>query len=194
MPSTRFMKKSKTLGKEPRRMSHSLIDVLTGNSALPEVEVLIEPSALSGSLGTVPSSATADFNKIVSPNAVCKYINLRCQLGQDDQNTSGWYEYAIILFTEQEVPPTNAGFASINTKTLGDIAIQKYRGKVLWNGAVPLNQDQCKVLELSIKIPNKWCRWARGQFLALFQYYRPADSVSVDTIKNVWSTQWKAYL
>ena len=184
----------KTLGKEPRRMTHSIIDILAGNAANVEVEQLIEPTAVVGSLGSVPVLEGADTEKIISPNAVCKYINIRMCLSPDEQNTHGWYEYAIILFTEQEIPPTNAGFASINTKSLANLAINKYRGKCLWNGAVPINQDQAKVLDLSIKIPDKWCKWQRGQFLSLFHYYRPANAIETDTLKNIWTTQWKCYL
>jgi len=194
MPSVRFIKKSRTFGKEPRKMSNSLIDILTGNSALPELEVVVEPSAVTGQGGGTPVFANVDTNKIISPNSFCKYINFRFQLAQNDTNTNGWFEYAIVLFTEQDTAPTNTGLGDVNIKSLGDICNNKFRGKCLWNGAVPINQDQAKVVDLAIKIPDKWCKWQRGQYLCLIHYYRPADAISSDTIKNLWSTQWKCYV
>lgn len=194
MPSTRFLRKSRTVGKEPRRMSMSVIEILIGNAALPEVVQLIQPSDVVGAGGQNQILVLSDTKDTISSNAVCKYINVRMQLGQNDTNTNGWYEYAVFLSTEEAVPPTNGGFTPVNLQTVGDIAINAFRGKCIWNGAVPINQDQAKVLDLSIKIPNKWCKWQRGQFLTLIHYYRPTDAIDNDTIKVIVSTQWKAYL
>ncbi len=194
MPSQRFLRKSKTFGKEPRRMSFSKIESLTGNAAAPEIETLIEPNSDVNQVGTETALSDADTQKIITPNAICKYINVRFQLGQNDTNTHGWYEYAIVLLTEQGATPTVSGMGNVNVQTLGDICVNKFRGKCIWNGAVPINLDQTKVLDLAIKIPMKWCKWQRGSYLVLFHYYRPAGALDTDPIGVVISTQWKAYL
>ncbi len=175
-------------------MSASIINDLTGNAASPENFVIVEPSHLTGQGGSTSVLAASDTQRIISPNAVCKYVNIRQQMGTGEGNTNGWLEYAVVLFTERETPPDNSGFSNLNTQTLGDIAINKFRGKCIWNGAVPINQDQAKVLDLQIKMPSKWCKWQRGTFLLLYQYWRPSNVLDNTNLNIITSTQWKAYL
>ncbi len=187
--------KRKTLGKEPRRMSKSIIESLTGNAAAPELEIVVAPTA-DVSQGDSDVLATADNKQVISPNSLCRYLNLRMQLANTSgTGDAGWYEYAVVLQTEQTGTPTiGSTFSTVNTNTVGDIAINRFRGKCLWNGAVPINDGQSKVLELSLKIPDKWCKWIMGQYLTLIHHYRQADSMNADPLTVVWSSQWKCYL
>ncbi len=195
VPSVRFMKKSKTLGKEPRRMTKSIIEALTQGSANPELEILIAPTANVGT-GAGDALGGADFADTVTPAAVCKYINVRLQLGnKSGTGDQGWYEYAIILKDEQTATPViGTDFSTWNLSTIAELAINLNRGKCIWNGAVPLNDGQAKVLDLKLKIPDKWCKWKRGQYLVLVHGARGADSTTTDIITVVLTTQWKCYL
>ncbi len=175
-------------------MSTSLIETLNGNAALPDLLNIVNPTVLTSDTGTVSVLEGADTKDTISPNTLCKYINIRFQTAPQDTNTHGFYEYAIVLATEQNTNPSTAPYSGVNLNTLGDIAINLNRGKCIWNGCVPINQDQAQVLDLNLKIPSKWCKWQRGQFLSIFHYYRPSDIMDTAALKVILSTQWKAYL
>ncbi len=185
-------------------MSASLIQELTTNSALPELIVVIQPTDTVSPSGAGDVLELADTKKVVSPNAVCKYINLRMQLAtKNATDQGGWYEYVIALFDEQTTDPVVSAtsgdpvdFSDINTQTLGDIAINLFRGKCLWNGAVPVGTgSQNQVLDLKIKLPNKWCKWKRGQYLCLLHYFRNSNTVqTTEKMSVIYSSQFKTYL
>ncbi len=178
-------------------MSKSIIESLVSNAANPELEDLIVPTATVKQTGTDAILDTSNTKDTISPNAICKYLNLRLELGLNEvADLSGFYEYAIVLFTEQNTAPsTGTDYDNVNTQTLGDIAINRNRGKCLWNGSFPISQAYPKVIDIKIKIPQKWCKWQRGQYLALIHYFRGVDvNDTSSTLRVVWSSQWKCYL
>jgi len=193
----RLVRNKITLGKEPRKMSKSYIEILVSNATAPEIEVLVQPTVNINEVGTGDIFENADTANIVSPNCVVKYVNIRWQAGLNKStDNQGWIEYAIVLYTEQTgTPVSTADFININTQTLGDIANNRFRGKCLWNGAIPMNVNQTKVLDLAIKIPDKWCKWKRGQYLMLVQYYRGTDTADTTSACDTDLTvQYKCYI
>ncbi len=178
-------------------MSKSIIESLVSNAAAPEFETLIQPTEDVNQLGNVHVLEGADTKDTISPNAICKYFNLRLELGLNEvADLSGFYEYALALFTEESSTPTpGSTFSNVNTQTLGDIAINRYRGKTLWNGSFPISQSYPKCVDIKLKIPSKWCKWQRGQYLMLIHYFRGVDvNDTSSTLRVVWSSQWKCYL
>ncbi len=178
-------------------MSKSIIESLVSNAANPELETLIIPTENTSQIGSAAVLENANTKDKVSPNAICKYINIRLEMGLNEPaDLPGFYEYAIILMTEEDgVPSLGTDYNNVITQTLGDIAIQKNRGKCLWNGSFAIAQASPKVIDLKIKIPSKWCKWQRGQYLVLAQYFRGVDiNDSTSVLRVVWSTQWKCYL
>jgi len=190
------MKKSKTFGKDPRRMAKSIIENLTQNATAPEFEYLVRPTIDVGQTGAGDVLATSDTKDLIGPNSICKYINIRMDVAnQSGTGDAGWYEYAIVLMDEQSSQPAvGTTYSNIITQTLAEIAIHRNRGKCLWNGSIPINDGQAKTLDLSIKIPNKWCKWKNGQYLLLIHYYRGADVTGSDILQVNWTAQWKCYL
>ncbi len=67
MPSSRFIRKSRTFGKEPRRMAKSIIESITGNATAPEFESLIKPTANASQVGTTVVSE-GDSKDTISPS------------------------------------------------------------------------------------------------------------------------------
>ncbi len=178
-------------------MCQSQIENLTSNASNPEQEILIKPSDTAEQGGAGNQFTNVDTEDTISANTVCKYFNLRLELGANvDSTKQGWYEYAIVLRTDQDTSPLiGVELNDVNTGSLAKQVVGRYRNKVLWNGAVPINQNQTKVLDIALKIPDKWCKWMRGQYLVLIHYYRGTDTTDTTSVMDVvWTSQWKAYL
>ncbi len=175
-------------------MTKSIIETLV-QGATPEYEQLVRPTLNAGTDGT-GSASEGDLRDIISPNAVCKYINIRLQVANEGSTEdAGWYEYAVFIVTEATaVPNVGTRFNDFNIRTVADMAIQNFRGKCLWNGAIPLNDNQAKVLDLNLKIPTKYCKWTAGQYLMLVHGARSANTADVGNVDVIWITQWKCYL
>jgi len=185
-----------TLGKEPRRMSRTLIqDLIAG---VVDRIFVIQPTEDVSNSGTGEIFENADTNSVVSPNAVCKYVNARFQLSSKNVSpqNAGWFEYAFIIFKEEEVAPAlNTDFTSFGgTQTIGDIAVNLYRGKCIWNGAIPISKEVPQSVDVKIKMPLAHCKWQRGMYLALISKFRADDATdTTSTVRFVYSHQFKIY-
>ncbi len=174
-----------------------ITNVVVGGIAIDNIVV---PTNVSTTSGSGEAFTAANTKTICSPNSLIKYINYRFQTGikQDVGNArNGWIEYAIVVFDEQSTAPvvSAAMTAAIGTQTLGEIMTNLFRGKAIWNGAFEIAKELPRVVDVPIKIPQKYSKNAIGKYLAVFYTYR--TSLSTDTTSevrfvNTW--QYKCYM
>ncbi len=187
----------RTLGKEPRMMSRTLItDDITGTASLIEI---VSPTINAGGVGTGDVLENADTAKIVSPNSIIKYINIRFQSGLRDvaPRSPGFVEYAVVIFEEQQSLPTLDAIitAGMGTQTVGDLCTNLYRGNCIWQGAFAISEQVPGVLDLKIKIPNKWCKMKRGMYIMLVKGAHTVDVSDVTTdFRTFLQVNYKCYL
>ncbi len=197
MPFRRRIRR-RTIGKDARRMSRTLIQTLTAGSV--QQVVVMQPTDQVGSSGTADIFENADTLNKVTPNSVCKYINIREELSIKPDIAAaqpGFYEYALVYFDEQQSDPTVDSQISTNvgTQTIGDLCVNLYRGKCVWNGSLAIAKEQPQVLDLKVKIPPRFCKSVRGAYWILIHFFRSA--VTTDTTSQmsaVYSHQYKQYI
>jgi len=188
--------KRRTMGKEPRQMSRTLLQ----DNVVDEVTIynLVEPTINCSIEGNADVFENADTEKIVSPNSIIKYLNLRLETGLRDvaPRAPGFLEFAIVVFEEQTTTPSVASTitSGIGTKTLGTMTNNLYRGNCLWNDAFRVSKELPEVLNLKIKLPDKWCKQKRGMYICLLKTYRSNDVSDTTTDCRSWvSHQYKVY-
>ncbi len=188
--------KRRTLGKEPRRMAKSLIQNINTNAV--KVHPIIRPTVVATTSGTEDVLENADTADLCSPNAIVKYVNLRMECGIRDvaPENAGWIEYAVVQFEEQTTDPlVPAAINSITTQTMGELCINLFRGKCLWNGAIGISNELPISADIQIKLPDRYCKQKIGSFLSLFMAFRSSDAAETTTsVRMISSHQYKTYL
>jgi len=147
--------------------------------------------------GNVLDRSDTEFS--CSPNSIVKYVNVRMQsaLRVVAPELAGWLEYAIVVFQERQIiPPVDAIIsAGTNTQTLGDLCVNLYRGKCIWNGCIPISPELPRCTDVKIKIPDTYCKQRNGQYLQLLMTFRSSDATDVtSSIRLISSHQYKVYL
>ncbi len=193
----RKRKARRTIGKDARRMTQIILDNLV--VGVPQDVIIVEPTQGTGVSGTGDVFENADTEKICSTNALIKYFNIRLQCSMKPETAPanpGWLEYAVVLRDEIEgTPAINSGISTnLGVSTLGDICVNLYRGKCLWNDAIPISTELPTVTNVKLKIPAKWCKQLRGMWWTLLLAYRSNNSTDVTTtVRCITQTQFKVY-
>jgi len=189
----------KTMGKEPRKMSRSLI--VSGGTLVvdtPELLDIIRPTADVAGVGTGEVFTDADTQMVCSPNSIIKYVNLRFLVAMRSTSTNnGWFEYAVVLTKEASTVPALSAVitAGIGTQTLSDLCNNLFRGKCLWNDAIAVSKELPRVLNVSIKIPDSYCKQMRGQYLQVIFNHRSTSSTdTTGEMRVFYSHQYKCYI
>ncbi len=185
------------MGKESRQMSRSLLDDnVTGAVS---IIVIINPTDDVSTSSTGHVFEGADTNKFCSPNSVVKYVNIRLQSGLRDvaPEAPGFVEYAVVLFDEQKtIPVVDSTITSgIGATPLGTLCRGLYRGKCIWNGSYAVSREIPRCIDISIKIPNKYCKNKRGQYLMLLKSFRTNDVSDTTSDCRTWySHMYNCYI
>ncbi len=194
MPRSR--RKKLTLGKTGRQMSRTLLD---DNVTLTvSIIAVVVPTINCSSVGTGDVFENADTVNIVTPSAVIKYINMRLESGVRDVAPSapGFVEYALVVFDEMTTTPTVASGISTNigTQTLGTMARNFYRGKVLWEDAFRVSRELPEVANIKIKLPPWACQQKIGRYFMLLKAFRTNDVSDATSDCRTWySHSYKAW-
>lgn len=167
-------------------MTDSLINTHTAG-AVAEITQLVEPTNDVSGSGGGDVFTNADTAKIVAAGSIVKYVNLTFEAGVLVGSLPSFYEYAVVMFTEQEAAPTVNALIDSNraTKMLGEICRNLYREKCIWFGSLGSNLSQTQVMNLAIKIPEKFCKWKNGQYLSLIGLSRPANTTDSTSLFQV---------
>ncbi len=187
----------RTLGKEPRRMSSSLIDDNTAGTA--SIIIIAQPVLDQASVGTGDVYGTADSRDRCAPNALIKYLNIRLESGVRDVSPAapGFIEYAVVVFENSDIVPiVDARItAGLGTQTLGDLCVNLFKGHCLWNGAFAVSKEIPGVADIKIKIPNKWCKCKNGMFFMLIKASHTLNVADTTTdFRTFYSHQYKLYV
>jgi len=186
-----------TIGKDPRRMSRTNIQTLIAGTV--DQVSTINSTIDAGVSGSGDVYENADTELQCSPNEIIKYINIRVQYSVKPGTAPaapGWIEYAVVFFNEQQNAPALDGGIQSNfgIQTVGDTCINLYRGKCIWNGAIRVSKELPEVLDLKIKIPQRYCKMVRGSYWRFIHAFRSNDSTdSTTAIRSVYSHQFKVY-
>jgi len=128
---------------------------------------------------------------------IIKYVHLVIQAGNRDINVesedTGWLEWAVTFEKESatSIPSTNTGLV-----TLGNIAMNMFRGDCLLTGQIPIGSIQPITQEIMIKIPKNKVKLQLGSSLQFHTFFRSVDSTDMrtDNIRLVKSTFYKLYV
>lgn len=198
MPYRRRRIRRRTIGKEPRRMSYTFIQ----NATVGAVKLInaVVPNEVVDQSGSSSSYDVVDTQRTVGPNSIIKYLNFRLQAGikaATGNAENGYIEYAVVIFDESQAAPTVDALitANIGTQTLGDMCVNLYREKCIWNGAFGISKELPRCQDISLKVPPKFCKCKTGRYIAFLYTFR--SSLSTDTttqLGTVYSHQYKVYL
>lgn len=178
-------------------MSRSLlVDTVVGTL---DIEGIQENTVFADELGTGDVWENADFQKKTGPNCIIKYMNIRLQSAIRDVSPSApcWVEYAVICFENQQAIPTidSKITAGIGTNTLGEMCKNLYRGHCIWSGAFGVSAELPQVLDLKIKVPDKFCKVKVGQYMMFIWTARTANVTdTTTTVRSMYSHSYKAYV
>ncbi len=199
MPYRRKRIKRVTLGKDPIKHSNTLIATI-GNGSNVVIRPLVVTNAGDRSLdgsNTIYGENAATGSTVMLSDIV-KYVNIVLQAaiteeGQTAQNeTQGWLEWAVVWRDEVEIPipSTNLG-----TRTVGDLAMQMFRGDCLMTGQFPVSVNLPNVETITIKLPKKAVKWHLGDELSIYTHFRSAEvtDLSTDTVRLVTMHYFKSY-
>ncbi len=199
MPFRRRRIKRATMGKDPIKHSRTVVSVI-GNGSMVTQNALIVTNvgdrSLDGTAKVIQDQASTA--NLVMVSTVVKYLNIVLQAATteagNDQNTQtqGWIEWAIVFREEVDIP---IPVTEIGTRTLGDIAMQMFRGDCLLTGQFPVSVNLPNVERIVLKLPNKAIKWKIGQVLSIYMLFRDAETTDLqtDTVKVVQSAFFKAY-
>ncbi len=196
MPFHRKVKR-RTIGKEPRKMAHTILANVTTTPIMDEITI---PTVFASGVGTADVLETADTRRTVSPNSIIKYINLKFQIAvRKDVSPAnpGWMEYAIVIRDElQATPVIDAAFAAnFGTQTIGDIATNLFRDKCIWTGCAAISAEVPTVVPVTLKIPDKFCKQKRGMSISFVIAFRSSNSADVtSSMRLIYSHNYKCYL
>ncbi len=163
------------------------------------VHQIIEPTVTSSTSGGGDVFASADTEKICSPNSIVKYVNIRLQSTLRDvaPRAPGWLEYAIVVHDEQTAAPVVLASmtSAIGTQTLASIMRNLFRGKCIWNGAFAISKELPRAVDIALKLPDVYCKNKRGKFLTLYKVFRSGDVSDTTTDCRTWiTTQFNCYI
>ena len=186
----------RTLGKEPIKKTLTNLDNI-GSGSTPSAFQLISVPQRSGTGSNVTIRDSQNTSNIANVGDVLKYVHIVLQAGNRDTNVeagdTGWLEWAVTFEKEKisTIPSTNVGVV-----TLGNIAMNMFRGDCLMTGQLPIGSIQPIVQEIMIKIPKNKVKLQLGSALQLHTYFRSVDSADVrtDNIRLVKSTFYKLYV
>ena len=128
---------------------------------------------------------------------IIKYVHLVIQAANRDIGVesadTGWIEWAVTFEKESatSIPSTNTGLV-----TLGNIAMNMFRGDCLLTGQIPIGSIQPITQEIMIKIPKNKVKLQLGSSLVFHTFFRSTDSTDTrtDNIRLVKSTFYKLYV
>jgi len=199
MPFRRRRVKRMTMGKDPVKHSHTLVQVIGNGSNVNASTIIITGAgdrSLDGTFKSIQQNATTSDQ--VSVSDIVKYVNIILQGAitaegnNGNTSTQGWVEWALVWRDEVfiPIPSTNLG-----TQTLGDIANQMFRGDCLMTGQFPVSVNLPNVETITVKLPKKAIKWHIGDSLALYTSFRDADTTDLqtDTVKLLNSYHFKVY-
>jgi len=178
-------------------MSKSGIDDNTAGTA--SIVNVITPTIFAGGTGLGDVFENADTADKCAPNSIVKYVNIRLQTAIRDvaPEAPSFQEYALVVFEELQGAPTVDAIivAGLGTQTLGDLCVNLYRGNCIWNGAYAVSREVPGVLDLKIRIPDKFCKQKRGMYLSLLKAVHTADVTDTTTdVRTFFSFQFKTYV
>ncbi len=196
MPRFRKRVARRTMGKEARMMSKTLLDDNLTLAA--SIIKIMGPTQFVSAAGTADVFENADTKDLCSANSVIKYINIRLQSGIRDiaPSAPGFVEYAIVLFQKEEAEPTlNAAItANLGTQTLGDLCRNLYRGDCIWEDSFPVSRENPAVANIKVKLPDKCVKTERGKYLMLLKAFRTQDVSDTTSDCRTWySHNYKVY-
>ncbi len=198
MPRHRRVKR-RTLGKDPRSMVKSLITSQI-DGGIGFVETVKPTSTLSAAGGGTHVFEGADIGDTCSPNSIIKYLNIRlqCAIKSDEAEfRPGWIEYGVVLLENQSSAPSAPGTIATNfgTQTLPQMLRNLYRNHCLWTGAEAISADLPRVINLHLKLPDKWCKNQLGTYWVCYYAFRSSKSTdTVTTVKFIYSHEYKVYI
>ncbi len=198
MPRFRRRVVRRTMGKEPRVMTGSIITSST-DGGINEAEI-VKPTEVVGTVGTGHAFEGADFKNECAPNSLCKYFNLRAQVAiksSEAEFRPGWVEYGLVQFENQTATPVLpvAISTQFGTLTLCQMLKNFFRGHCIWTGSAGLSVETPRVIDLHIKIPEKYCKNTRGSFWMFYLAFRSSKTTdTVTTIKTILSWEYKNYI
>ncbi len=196
MPRFRKRVVRRTMGKEPRLMSKTLLDDNVANTA--SIIKIMGPTQFTSVTGTGDVFENADTKELCAANSIIKYINIRLESGVRDvaPQAPGFVEYAIVFFEKQQAEPTlDAGItANLGTQTLGDLCRNLYRGDCIWEDAFRVSRELPEVANIKIKLPNKCMKTERGKYLMFLKAFRTNDvSDTTSDCRSWYSHNYKVY-
>ncbi len=196
MPRFRKRIVRRTMGKEPRMMSKTLLDDNTANTV--SIIKIMGPTQAVSATGVGDVFENADTKDLCSANSLVKYLNIRLESGIRDvaPEAPGFVEYAVIFFEKQESEPTVNSLitSNIGTQTLGDLCRNLYRGDCIWEGAFRVSRELPEVLDLKIKLPGKCIKTERGKYLMFLKAFRTNDVTDTTSDCRSWySHNYKVY-
>ncbi len=198
MPRRGRRVKRRTQGKEPRVMTRSFITSSTPGGI--NKVIVVEPTQTTGATATDNVFDGADTSHECSPNSIIKYFNIRLQEAiKTDESTQrpGWIEYGLVQFDNQGVEPSIPAniTSNVGTQTLPELLRNNYRNHCIWTGAFGLSAETPGVLDLKIKIPDKFCKNQVGIFWVFYYMFRSSDSTDITTtVRNIYSHEYKCYI
>lgn len=180
---------------------HSDTAILTiGSASAPSETIILNTDigarTTTGATQNIQANATTD-NTVMAGSTV-KYVNIRLQCAgrpveaTNQDQTLGWYEYALVLVKESEttMPITNVG-----TTTVPDLATKMYRNECIWTGCIPCSTTVPNCQDLHIKIPKSKCKIKTGDEWRLYSYFRDVLTTGTDTdrLRAIITTQFISY-
>ncbi len=198
MPRSRRKIVRRTMGKEPRVMTRSIIASSTDGGI--NILDVVDPTVDTGAASTGHVFEGADFNNQCSANSIVKYFNLRIQAAiksSEAEFRPGWIEYGLVQFENETASPTLPASvtANVGTKTLAELLRTHYRNHCIWTGAIPISVETPVVADLHIKIPPMFCKNKMGTYWRLYVMFRSSKSTdSVTEIRSILSHEYKLYI
>ncbi len=160
---------------------------------------IVEATVMAGGTGTGDPFVGADTNRKVSANSIVKYLNIRLETGVRDvaPRAPGFQEFAIVVFEEQQANPIVDAVitAGLGTQTLGDLCRNLYRGNCIWHGAYAVSKELPRVVDIPVKLPEKFCKQKRGQVIALLKASHTVDVSDTTTdFRSLFHFDYKCYI
>ncbi len=175
----------------------NIVTLVTGNV---NQNTIVEPTSNVSQNATDDIFATADTEKICSPNSVIKYLNIMYQaaIKPDIGNAfPGWIEWACVVYEEEQSDPgiDSKITSNIGTKSLQTLCKNLYRGNCIYAGSYGIAKELPSTFNCSLKLPPKFCKNKRGMYIKFLSYYRSVNSADVvSEIRESYNHMYKCYV